>query len=168
MGLNRGSFGEKPGEARRVRPGVPAASSDAAKQRMLAIRQHGTAAELAIRSALDECGMTYKVDCPPIAGIRRRADLVFDAARVAVFVDGCFWHACPVHATWPKQNADWWRDKIETNRQRDADTDQRLAEVEWAVVRVWEHEEPAAAAARIVNAVRERSPDCPGRGRSSG
>jgi DNA mismatch endonuclease (patch repair protein) len=85
--------------------------------------------------------------------MRRKADLVFSSARVAVFVDGCFWHACPDHGTQPKHNAAWWAEKIATNAERDRDTDRRLAADGWIVVRVWEHEVPEAAAARVAEAV---------------
>lgn len=74
---------------------------------------------------------------------------MFSSERIAVFVDGCFWHGCPIHATQPKANASWWLDKLETNRRRDRDTDRRLAEAGWRVIRVWEHEAAAEAAARI-------------------
>ena len=75
---------------------------------------------------------------------------------MAVFVDGCFWHGCPSHATWPKRNADWWRRKIEGNVARDADTDERLRREGWLVLRIWEHEDPDLAADRIEGAVRSR------------
>lgn len=88
--------------------------------------------------------------------MRREADVVFGPAKIAVFVDGCFWHGCPQHATWPKTNADFWRSKIEGNRRRDMDTDERLASAGWLAVRVWEHEDPAEAAARVVAFVRAR------------
>lgn len=81
---------------------------------------------------------------------------MFTKALVAVFVDGCFWHGCPEHATWPKNNEDFWRTKIEGNRQRDIDTDARLAAAGWASVRVWEHEEAATAARRVAEVVLER------------
>jgi DNA mismatch endonuclease (patch repair protein) len=123
---------------------------------MLATRQRGTAAELSLRTALDRLGLTYSVDESPTPGVRRRADILFPAERVAVLVDGCFWHGCPVHGTWPKQNAEWWREKIEANRRRDADTDQRLAEAGWLVLRVWEHDDSSEAATRIRGAVVER------------
>ena len=129
---------------------MPEASSDEALKRMRSTRQRGTAAELAVRAAGDALGLCYEVDRSPMLGIRRRADLVFEAERVAVFVDGCFWHACPEHATWPKANAEWWRAKIEANVARDRDTDRRLTEAGWRVVRVWEHEAADDAASRIV------------------
>jgi DNA mismatch endonuclease (patch repair protein) len=75
---------------------------------------------------------------------------------VAVFIDGCFWHGCPDHGTWPKSNAGWWRDKIEQNRARDEATDAALANAGWLVVRAWEHEDPLAVAARVSTAVRSR------------
>jgi DNA mismatch endonuclease (patch repair protein) len=87
-------------------------------------------------------------------GIRRTADLVFPGARVAVFVDGCFWHGCPEHYRPARRNAEFWRAKIEGNIARDADTDSRLREAGWRPVRVWEHEEPAIAAAAIRALVR--------------
>jgi DNA mismatch endonuclease (patch repair protein) len=90
--------------------------------------------------------------------VRREADVLFGPAKVAVFVDGCFWHGCPEHATWPKTNADFWRAKIEGNRRRDRDTDERLASAGWLAVRVWEHEDPIQAAARVRALVAARRP----------
>lgn len=87
--------------------------------------------------------------------MRRRADMVFPASRVAVFIDGCFWHSCPDHGTSPKNNRDWWQDKLATNRQRDRDTDEQLRQAGWTVVRAWEHEDPAAVAERIWRVVRD-------------
>lgn len=81
---------------------------------------------------------------------------MFGPARVAVYVDGCFWHGCPVHATWPRSNEAYWREKIYTNRLRDRDTDERLRAAGWEVVRVWEHEDMASAAERLEKIVRER------------
>jgi DNA mismatch endonuclease, patch repair protein len=113
-----------------------------------------TAAELAIRREVWRRGLRYRVDLPPIPGLRRRADLVFSKARVAVYVDGCFWHRCPVHATSPKANSEWWRDKLDANVKRDRDTDRRLTEAGWTVIRIWEHEDAFAAAGRVEAAVR--------------
>jgi DNA mismatch endonuclease, patch repair protein len=112
-------------------------------------RRRDTAPELAIRSALHRAGARYRVD-HSLPGLRRRGDIVFAGRRVVVFVDGCFWHGCPEHATWPMENAEWWRNKIEANRARDRDTDARLSNDGWTVVRIWEHEAPEKAVARIV------------------
>jgi DNA mismatch endonuclease (patch repair protein) len=118
-------------------------------------RQRDTAAETALRSLLHRRGFRFRVQYA-LPTLRRRADIAFPPIRVAVFVDGCFWHGCPEHGTWPKQNADWWRAKIEGNRRRDADTDARLAAAGWLSVRVWGHEEPARAAERVAGIVRAR------------
>jgi DNA mismatch endonuclease (patch repair protein) len=115
--------------------------------------QRDTPSELALRSALHRRGLRFYVDRAPIAGRRRRADVVFPRARVAVYVDGCFWHSCPEHGTSPRANATWWRAKLERNRQRDRDTDRSLREAGWIVVRVWEHEDVDDAAERVAAAV---------------
>ena len=126
---------------------------------MQGTRRTGTSCELAVRAALRARGLRFRVDWP-IPGTRRRADVAFVRARVAVFVDGCFWHACPRHATWPKNNAAWWRAKIEANVMRDKCTDEHLRANGWVVLRVWEHAASAVAARRIdaavVNGVRRR------------
>lgn len=132
--------------------GTPAASSPDALRRMKSQRQRDTAAETALRSLLHRRGFRFRVHYG-LPNLRRRADLAFPRLRVAVFVDGCFWHGCPEHGTWPKQNAEWWRDKIEANRRRDADTDASLAAQGWSVIRVWEHQNPEAAARTVADAV---------------
>lgn len=113
-----------------------------------------TRPEVALRSALHALGYRFRKDFRIREGTRGiRADLVFTRLRVAVFVDGCFWHGCPEHGTWPRNNAGFWRDKIEGNVRRDRDTDARLEAEGWTVMRVWEHESPADAAARIAAVV---------------
>ncbi|KOV94415.1 DNA mismatch repair protein Vsr [Streptomyces sp. NRRL B-3648] len=119
-------------------------------------KSRNTEVEMALRRALHAAGLRYRVHRRPLKGMRREADVLFGPAKVAVFVDGCFWHGCPQHATWPKANADFWRTKIEGNRRRDMDTDERLASAGWLAVRVWEHEDPVEAAARVVAFVRAR------------
>jgi DNA mismatch endonuclease (patch repair protein) len=89
----------------------------------------------------------------PLPSIRREADIVFPRAKVAVFVDGCFWHGCPEHRTHPRRNAAFWFDKIEMNRLRDVETDSLLGAAGWCSIRVWEHELVAEAADRIVAAL---------------
>lgn len=124
-------------------------SSGSASSRMAKVRQRDTAAELALRRELYKRNLRYRVDYKVLDRPRRVADVVFPGLKVAVFVDGCFWHGCPEHATWPKTNTDFWRSKIEANRTRDDDTNARLIAAGWHVVRVWEHELPTDAADRI-------------------
>ncbi|HXK33376.1 MAG TPA: very short patch repair endonuclease [Dehalococcoidia bacterium] len=121
---------------------------------MKAQRQRDTHPEVALRSLLHRRGLRFRVHYA-LPGLRRRADVAFPRLRIAVFVDGCFWHGCPAHGTSPKQNAGWWRAKIETNRRRDADTDLQLAERGWTSIRVWEHEQVAEAAERVARVVAE-------------
>ena len=123
--------------------------SGSASSRMAKVRQRDTAAELALRRELYKRNLRYRVDYKVLDRPRRVADVVFPGLKVAVFVDGCFWHGCPEHATWPKTNSDFWRSKIEANRTRDDDTNARLIAAGWHVVRVWEHELPTDAADRI-------------------
>ena len=130
------------------------ASTPAVRAVMRSNRGRDTKPEIAVRSAVHALGLRYRVGMRPVPHLRRTADLVFTRAKVAVFVDGCFWHGCPEHASWPKSNAQFWRDKIETNRARDADTDRRLRAEGWRVVRVWSHEAAGDAAARIEDIVR--------------
>ncbi len=109
---------------------------------------------MALRRATHAMGLRFRVDSAlPLPGLRRRADLLFSRARVAVFVDGCFWHGCPAHGTRPKSNSRWWADKIAANARRDADTDQRLRLAGWQVVRIWEHEDVTLAVGRVRMAV---------------
>jgi DNA mismatch endonuclease, patch repair protein len=102
-------------------------------------------------------GLRYRVDHPLPFDKRRRADLLFTRAKVAVFVDGCFWHGCPEHGTLPKANRSWWREKIDANKRRDADTTTKMREQQWEVVRVWEHENPEEAALRVSTTVARRT-----------
>jgi len=131
-------------------------SSPEASRRMSRVRQRGTDVEIELRRALHALGLRYRLQVPLSRKPRRVADIVFIGARVAVFVDGCFWHGCPLHATWPKENAGFWRAKIEANRARDADTTRRLRELGWEVIRVWSHEDPVEAARLIYDRVLER------------
>jgi DNA mismatch endonuclease (patch repair protein) len=112
-------------------------------------KRRDTGPELALRRELHRRGRRFFVDRSALPTLRRRADVLFPRLRVAVYVDGCFWHACPFHATQPKSNAAWWKEKLAANVARDRDTDVRLIEAGWIVVRVWEHEDPLAAADRV-------------------
>jgi DNA mismatch endonuclease (patch repair protein) len=120
---------------------------------MSKVRTRHTAAEMAIRSELHARGLRYRVNYRlPEAG-RCRPDIAFTRRRVAVFIDGCFWHRCPEHATFPKSNAEWWAKKLERNVQRDNAINQALREAGWKVIRVWEHESAEDAVDLIVDAL---------------
>jgi DNA mismatch endonuclease, patch repair protein len=135
---------------------LPSASSPTIRTRMQNTAQRNTRPELRLRSALHRLGLRYRVHAAPLKGVRRHADIVFPRQRIAVFVDGCFWHSCPDHATFPKANRDWWEEKLQANRDRDEDTDRRLRANGWESIRVWEHEDAQNAAVRIEAAVRAR------------
>lgn len=120
-------------------------------------RRVGTAPELAVRRALHRRGLRYLVDvAPPGTNRRRRVDVLLRGARIALFVDGCFWHSCPEHGRLPKANHEWWRVKLHGVVVRDLDTNAQLTAAGWFVVRVWEHEDPGDIADRIVALVASR------------
>ncbi len=129
-------------------------SSAGVSERMSRVRGRDTAPELELRSELHRRGLRYRVDRRPLKGIPSRADLVFGPAKVAVYVDGCFWHSCPEHGTMPRSNEAFWQEKLGRNRERDAAVNDALAAAGWTVVRVWEHEAISAAADRVEAAVR--------------
>jgi DNA mismatch endonuclease, patch repair protein len=122
---------------------------------MEANRRSDTTPERLLRSALHARGLRYRKDRRiDVAGRRVRPDVVFGPVRLAVFVDGCFWHQCPVHATRPVANAEYWRNKLDRNVERDRADDAALEAAGWTVVRVWEHDDPEAAAIDIEAIVR--------------
>jgi DNA mismatch endonuclease (patch repair protein) len=131
----------------------PAASSGAALNRMKLQARRDTQPEIQLRRELWRRGLRYRVDVAVLPGLRRRADIAFTRQRVAVFVDGCFWHACPKHATFPRSNKDWWAEKLNANVARDRDTDRRLRAAGWMVIRIWEHRDPGEAAEAIQQAL---------------
>jgi DNA mismatch endonuclease (patch repair protein) len=120
---------------------------------MAKVRQTGTDAELALRREMYRIGLRYRIDYEVLKKPRRIADIAFPGRKIAIFVDGCFWHGCPDHATWPKRNADFWRQKIEANRQRDADTNARLQAKGWIALRFWSHESPVETAKTVVHMI---------------
>lgn len=130
------------------------ASTPASRAVMRANRRKDTAPEMAVRRLVHAAGLRYLVDARPLAGLNRRADLVFTRLKVAVFIDGCYWHGCPVHGTAAKANAAYWSSKISGNVERDRATDARLAEAGWTVIRAWEHDDAGQVAATIVACVR--------------
>jgi DNA mismatch endonuclease, patch repair protein len=117
---------------------------------MLANRRADTAPEIALRRALHARGARFRKDhAVTLTGMSVRPDIVFTRARVAVFVDGCFWHRCPQHATDPKANSDYWGPKLRANVERDRLVDRVLTAAGWTVLRIWEHEDAADAADRV-------------------
>lgn len=135
---------------------APATADPAVSARMSRVRQMDTKPEVALRRALHASGLRYRVQIPVLNKPRRTADIVFTRRRVAIFVDGCFWHGCPIHGTQPKTNGAFWREKIEANIERDADTTRRLEALGWLVVRIWEHEPVERALAAVELALSER------------
>lgn len=131
------------------------ASSDATRRSMLGNRRRDTSPELAVRRLLHAAGLRYRVDYPLPFDRRRRADIVFTKRKVAVFLDGCFWHSCPQHGTRPQTNSDYWAPKLERNRLRDVDTTQRLTDEGWTVLRFWEHEDVDAVVETVIATVRD-------------
>ncbi|UYQ66500.1 very short patch repair endonuclease [Streptomyces peucetius] len=114
-----------------------------------------TAQELAVRRLLHASGLRYRVNVPVPGMPRRTIDIVFPRVKIAIFLDGCFWHGCPQHATHPKANAEWWRTKLDKNTARDIETTGHLTEAGWTVLRFWEHV-PAEEVAATVHAAVDR------------
>lgn len=127
---------------------------------MVANRGRDTSPELAVRRSLHALGLRYRVDFAPLGG-RRRADIVFTRQRTAVFIDGCFWHGCPDHATIPKSNVAYWAPKLRRNFERDRETDSLLRAAGWTVLRYWEHEDAQIVARSIADNVQVGEPITP-------
>ncbi|MGH3441235.1 MAG: very short patch repair endonuclease [Nitriliruptorales bacterium] len=130
------------------------ASSAVARATMQANRSRDTKPEMAVRRELHRRGLRYRVHVRPVPDLPRVADVVFGRAKVAVFVDGCYWHGCPQHGSIPKANRTYWTQKIARNQERDRRTDAVLRKAGWEAIRVWEHEEPHRTADLVEAAVR--------------
>lgn len=124
---------------------------------MLGNKRRDTLPELRVRQLVHAAGLRYRVDHPPLANNRRlRADLVFTRSKIAVFIDGCFWHGCPQHYVASRTNTDYWGPKIAANAERDARNTALLEAEGWTVLRFWAHIAAEQAAARITEAVRNQ------------
>jgi DNA mismatch endonuclease (patch repair protein) len=121
---------------------------------MLGNKRRDTKPELAVRRLLHARGLRYRVDFRPTAAVRSRADIVFTKQKVAVFINGCFWHSCPIHATQPKANADYWLPKLARNAERDAEVTEVLRQSGWTVLRFWERQLPEEVVAVVIAEVR--------------
>lgn len=148
-------------EPARVSPG------GALSAKMSTLARRDTAPELALRRELHRRGLRYRTQVKVPGNNRRTIDVAFTRARLAVYVDGCFWHGCPEHHVRPKANAEWWDWKIGNNIRRDRSTDAELDAAGWAVLRFWEHADPAACADAVERVRGERITE-QGRGRSPG
>jgi DNA mismatch endonuclease (patch repair protein) len=134
------------------------ATTPAVRKAMRANRSRDTKPELAVRSAAHALGLRYRVNARPLPDVRCRADMVFTRCRVAVFIDGCWWHGCPLHYRPPKANAAYWAAKVNRNVARDRRIDQCLAQADWLVVRIWAHDDPEQAAQRLAGVIRTLRP----------
>jgi DNA mismatch endonuclease (patch repair protein) len=139
--------------------GTSWATSATARKVMQGNRGRDTKPELAVRRLVHARGLRYRVNARVEPDLRRTADLLFSRARVAVFIDGCYWHGCPDHFSPPKTNVDYWQAKISRNQERDAETTSLLRGRQWTVLRHWSHEEAAAVADQIEAAVRSALTD---------
>lgn len=140
-------------------------SSPAVSARMSRQASRDTAPEVAVRKLLHASGYRYRLNERVPHMSRRTIDIAFTRAKVAVFLDGCFWHGCPEHATQPKSNAEWWRQKLDRNMARDAETTAHLVAEGWTVLRFWEHQAPVQVADTVAEVVdREKSARRTGRG----
>lgn len=136
---------------------VPQPLDDVIRRRMKAQGRRDTKPELMIRRKLHARGYRFRVDFKPEPDLRCRGDIVFTRRRLVIFIDGCFWHGCPVHATAPKNNAEWWAAKIAANQERDGRNTRALRERGWAVLRIWEHTVVDEAVTAVISALDARS-----------
>jgi len=127
---------------------------------MSAMPTRDTRTEVALRRELHKRGLRFRVQLRTLPG---RPDIAFTRARIAVFVDGCFWHRCPIHGTAPKNNRTWWAAKLDANVARDRRKDQNLRDLGWLPIHIWEHEDPVIAA-DVIEAQRQRRLDDPAAG----
>ncbi|GIG67091.1 very short patch repair endonuclease [Phytomonospora endophytica] len=137
------------------------ASSEGVRRSMKSNKGRDTRPELKLRRAAHALGLRYRVSTRPIRSLRRTADMVFTRAKVAVFLDGCFWHGCPEHHTVAKTNAAFWAEKIQRTKERDIETDTALKAAGWTVLRVWEHEDSDTAATRLARLLKATGPAAP-------
>jgi DNA mismatch endonuclease (patch repair protein) len=132
------------------------ASSDGVRRSMQSNGPRDTRPEVALRSGLHAAGLRFRKHYRPVKGSRSEVDVAFTRWRLAVQLDGCFWHGCPQHATRPATNEQWWAEKLDANAARDRRTDEMLSEAGWTVLRFWEHEAVVDIVARVCQEVDRR------------
>jgi DNA mismatch endonuclease (patch repair protein) len=113
-----------------------------------------TGPEVQLRRALHTAGLRYRVHDRALPGT---PDIVFPRARLAIFIDGCFWHGCSEHGVLPKNNREWWREKLTINRERDQRKDEGLKSIGWLPLHFWEHEDVDAMVPVVVELWRQRT-----------
>lgn len=139
----------------------PHPTSPNVSRRMRRNPRRNTKPEVDLRAALHRRGLRFRKDLPIRANGRVvRPDVVFTRARLAVFIDGCFWHACPIHGNEPRANTDYWQPKLARNVARDRAVNEALSQAGWRVLRAWEHEDAADIAERVIEALADRCGDC--------
>lgn len=131
----------------------------AASRRLSQLQRRDTAPELAVRRLLHAAGYRYRVAFPVPGQRRRTIDIAFAGQRLAIFIDGCFWHGCPAHGTSPRSNSEWWQQKLSANRARDRSTEALLAHIGWSYLRFWEHEDPDRVAQAVADWLAHRRRD---------
>ncbi|MCP9209336.1 very short patch repair endonuclease [Streptomyces sp. NEAU-Y11] len=134
-------------------------SSPEVSARMSRQASRDTGTERAVRQLLHASGYRYRIHYPVPGMPRRKIDIAFTRARLAILIDGCFWHSCPEHATSPKANAEWWRQKLHRNAERDQETNAQLEAEGWIVLRFWEHESPDTVMRQVAAAVDREKAD---------
>lgn len=139
-----------------MRSNPPDPLNDVVRRRMQRQARRDTDLELRIRRELHRLGLRYRVDYRLERSLRCRGDIVFTRRKMVVFVDGCFWHSCPEHATAPVNNAEWWQEKLTANIERDQRNTRALEAAGWTVIRVWEHEDANSAVTRIRAAIEDQ------------
>nr|WP_263987713.1 very short patch repair endonuclease [Mycolicibacterium novocastrense] len=140
-------------------------TSPGRSRNMAGIRRCDTRPEIVLRRALHRLGLRFRKDFPVRIGSKTiRPDIVFTKRRVAVFVDGCFWHSCPEHGRRPTVNDEYWGPKLARNMARDQEQTFLLKQEGWSVLRFWEHEDPLSAADRVAQYARKayRADEAPG------
>lgn len=125
----------------------------AVSARFARTRGRDTKPELLVRRAMHALGYRYRVNYQPVPRLRRTADIAFIRSRVAIFIDGCFWHGCPQHYVEPKTRTEFWSDKIAGNTARDLETTRLLEAAGWKVLRFWEHEDPREVVSTVVGLI---------------
>jgi len=134
------------------------ASSDAVRRTMQGNRGRDTKPEMLVRRQIHAAGLRYRVSTRPLPDLRRTADIVLRPKKIAVFIDGCYWHGCTEHFNRPKTNPVYWDGKIGGNVRRDAETNALLEQAGWTALRFWEHEDPLDVARAIIAAAEARTP----------